>query len=339
MRVNCQPRNVGAYPNILTTLHMARGEVVVSISDDDVAVIEPLLRYLKRMLEDPALVMIQAPWLLTDETQEHAVIGQFYELEGETRLPRGGYLAALAFIIENRVFPECCLLRRSALNSIAGPVPQFTYSYFAMIGHALGQGDVLFCPEPHIAATAISLRGHVGNDEAMGAWDTYRGGLELLASYARQASPGTLGDANAIGGPILAFVCERMAVAARLQAHAENWSNAYQLLRRLHAYGLSPPIDVPTTDVAVLAAVETALLECSQLGATTIVAGDSIPDSVLGRLRPIEGVRVIRPDEVAVGDGRRAYFQVGEASDPSMREQDFGLDMTPVMNRFPPLPA
>src|SRR5215218_9363411 len=32
MRVVRQPRNLGAYPNILTTLREARGEVVVSIS-------------------------------------------------------------------------------------------------------------------------------------------------------------------------------------------------------------------------------------------------------------------------------------------------------------------
>src|SRR3954470_1391496 len=38
MRVTRQPRNLGAYPNILTTLRQAEGEVVVSIADDDLAV-------------------------------------------------------------------------------------------------------------------------------------------------------------------------------------------------------------------------------------------------------------------------------------------------------------
>jgi glycosyltransferase involved in cell wall biosynthesis len=61
MRVIRQPRNLGAYPNILTTLREARGEVVVSISDDDLAIPEQLLNYVQRLRDDPALVMIQAP--------------------------------------------------------------------------------------------------------------------------------------------------------------------------------------------------------------------------------------------------------------------------------------
>src|SRR5437763_13510565 len=70
MRVSRQPRNLGAYPNILTTLHQARGEVVVSIADDDLAIAERLLDYVQRMVDDPALVMIQSPWLLMDETKD-----------------------------------------------------------------------------------------------------------------------------------------------------------------------------------------------------------------------------------------------------------------------------
>src|SRR3954454_22843834 len=77
MRVSRQPRNVGAYPNILTTLHRARGEVVVSIADDDLAIPDQLIAYARRMAEDPALVMVQAPWLLMDETKDNAITGKF----------------------------------------------------------------------------------------------------------------------------------------------------------------------------------------------------------------------------------------------------------------------
>lgn len=341
MRVSRQPRNVGAYPNILTTLHQARGEVLVSISDDDLMITETLLGHLRRMQADPALVMIQAPWLLVDETKDGAVIGKFYDFESETRFGAGQYAPCLGFLIDNHVFPECWLMRRAAMLSIAGPTPRFTHSYFAMLAHALGKGDVLFSPEPHIAATAVSkgANSHVGNREAMESWDIYRGGLELLASYARQADPGSMPDAAAIGSSILAFVCERMSVAARLQAAARNWANAYEILRRLHAYGLMPPIGVDHDDVARLAAIETAFLECSQLGASEIVVGDNIPEHILERLHPIEGVRRLRPGEVGAGDLKRAYCQVGEASDASMRPQDFGCDIVVTMSRFPTFPA
>ena len=182
MRVTRQPRNVGAYPNILTTLHQARGEIVVSIADDDLAIVDQLVAYVRRMASDPAVVMIQAPWLLMDETKDNAVIGKFYDLKGETRFQSGQFGACFAFVIEHHVFPECWLIRRPALPSIAGPVPRFTYSFFWMLANALGKGDVLFCPEPHLAATAIhaGAGSQVGNTEAMESWDVYRGGLEWL---------------------------------------------------------------------------------------------------------------------------------------------------------------
>ena len=337
MRVTRQARNVGAYPNILTTLHQARGEVVVSIADDDMAVPDQLFAYVRRMVDDPALVMIQAPWFLTDETRGDAVIGQFYELPGETRFGSGQYAACLGFVIQHHIFPECWLMRRSALPSIAGPSPRFAYSFFWMLAHALGKGEVLFCPDPHIAATAVSrgAGGQVGNAEAMESWDSYRGGLEVLASYARQSSPDTFADAAGVGAAITVFVNERMAVAARLQAQAGNWSNAYQLLRRMHAYGVTPTIGFPSSEVAVLAAIETALLECSQRGASEIVIGDTLPEHALGRIKPIEGVRMIRPDAVRPDDVRRAYCAVGGEPDPSMRPQDFRVDVIAAMERFP----
>ena len=158
-------------------------------------------------------------------------------MPGEWRFESGQYGNCLAFLIQNHIFPECWVMRRSAMASIAGPNTKFTYSFFAMLAHALGKGAVLFSPEPHLMATAVSRGADVqaGNSEAMESWDSYRGGLELMASYARQFNPGALPDAAAVGGAILSFVCERMAVAARLQAAAKNWSNAYQILRRLHA--------------------------------------------------------------------------------------------------------
>jgi hypothetical protein len=337
MRVTRRPTNVGAHPNILTTLHQARGEVIVSISDDDMAVPDQLMAYVRRMIDDPSLVMIQAPWLLVDETRDGAVTGQFYRLDGESRFGRGDYAGCLGFVIERHVFPECWLMRRSALASIAGPVPRFAYSYFCMLANALGMGDVLFCPEPHIAATAVSMgdNAHVGNTEAMEAWDTYRGGLEMLASYARQTNPAALADPNTLGASIHTFVSERMAVAARLHGHAGNWADAYQLLRRLHAYGFNPTIGFDRNEVAILAAVEMALLECRQRGAGVIVVGETLPDHVLERLNPVEGARITRPDGVGPGDATRAYCSVGGAAEPSMREGDFIFDIVPTMDRFP----
>jgi hypothetical protein len=187
-------------------------------------------------------------------------------------------------------------------------------------------------------ATAVSAgaeSGQVGNREAMESWDLYRGGLEVLASYARQFNPGAFPDAAAVGNSILAFTCERMTVAARLQAHARNWAGAYELLRRLHAYDFTPHIGFDHDDVARFAAIETAFVECAQLGASEIVVGDTVPDHILAQMNPIDGARLIRPGEVGPGDLRRAYCVLEAEPDASMRPQDFSCDILKVMERFP----
>ncbi len=341
MRISRKPRNVGVYPNILTTLYQARGEVIVSIADDDMAIPDQLLTYVQRMKDEPALVMIQAPWLLMDETQDNAVTGKFYDFDGELHFERGQFSNCLGFVIQKHVFPECWLMRRSALPIIAGPTPRFTYSFFAMLAHALSKGDVLFCPDPYLLATSVSkgANAHIGNVEAMESWDVYRGGLELLASYARQFNPGSMPDAGSLGEAIQSFVFERMVVAARLQVQARRWSNAYQILRRLHAYDLMPNIGLCQDDVARLAAIETALLECSQRGASEIIVSDNVPEDLLSLMTPIEGARFIRGDAIGASDLVRAYCLLEEPPTSSMRAQDFTCDIAQTMQRFPVFPS
>ncbi|MBS0363743.1 MAG: glycosyltransferase family 2 protein [Proteobacteria bacterium] len=337
MRVSRRPRNLGAYPNILTTLRQARGEVVVSIADDDLAIPEQLVAYARRIADDPALVMIQAPWLLMDETRDGAITGKFYDFPGETRFSAGQFGNCLAFVLTHHVFPECWLARRSALAAIAGPQPRFTYSFFNLLAGALARGDVLFSPEPHLMATSVTRAGasQVGNREAMESWDLYRGGLEAMASYARQFNPGALPDAAGLGAAIVGFVAERMVVAAKLQVHARRWSRAYEILRRLYAYEIRPEVGADADDVARLAAIETALRECAERGAQEIVVGDSIPQHVLDLLTPPEGVALVRPNALGGPGIPRGWCQIGEAAEGPAGPDDIVCDVVPAMDRFP----
>jgi len=337
MRVSRQSQNVGAYPNILETLRRARGEVVVSIADDDLMIAEPLLAYVQRMIDEPDLVMIQAPWFLMDETKGGAVTGQFYHLEAEQGFRRGQFANCLGFILQNDLFPECWIIRGSALARINGPNPKFAYSFFALLANALLQGEVLFCPEPYLLVTSVSEGDnvHVGNGEAMEAWDIYRGGLELLASYARQFNPGVLPDAGSLGDAIQAMIFNRMAVAAKLQVHARNWSNAYEILRRLHAYEILPNIGMDQAALARLAAVEVSLLELVQRGATEIVVSANVSDEVLAGFNVADGVRLIRTGGVSPEDERRGYLRLDEPEPTFMRPQDISCDVVATMARFP----
>lgn len=339
MRVSRRPRNLGAYPNILTTMRQALGEVVVAIADDDLAIPDQLFDYVRRMVDDPGLAMIQAPWLLMDETRDGAITGKFYDFDGEMRFQAGQFGACVAFVLTHHIFPECWLIRRSALAGIVGPQPRFTYSFFNMLALALLRGEVLFSPEPYLKATAITKAApgqvQAGNREAMESWDLYRGGLEAMASYARQFNPGALPDAAGLGAAITSFVTERMVVAAKLQVHARQWSQAYEILRRLWAYEIAPAVGADPDDVARLAAIETALRECAERGATEIVVGDSIPQHILDLLSAPEGTTLVRPAEAGAPAGLRGWCQIGEAPEGPAGPDDIVCDIVPAMDRFP----
>lgn len=337
MRVVRQSSNIGAHANIMWTFYQARGQIVVSISDDDMMVPHQLLNYVRRMEADRDLVMLQAPWFLLDETRDNAIIGKFYDLPAERRFGEGEHAPCLEFLLNGHIFPECWLLRTDAVSRVIGARHRYAYNYFNMLTRALSLGDVLFAPDPHITATAIAKgqNAHVGNGEVMEGWDMYRGGLELLASYAQAARPGSL-NGPALAHAIQMFTLSRMQVAARFHAMAQNWSSTWHLTRRIHAYGVTCDIGIDHANLATLAALETALDECSQLGADRVVMEGGISDRVLEQLKVPEGLTLGRPG-LAAGDRAIAYCGTGKLPEQHRPGLDFAYDLTATLHRFPAL--
>ena len=103
-----------------------------------------------------------------------------------------------------------------------------------------------------------------------------------------------------------------------------------------HPEMFQPHIGVDHDDVARLAAVETALVECAQRGAEEIVVGEAIPAHVLDRMNPIAGSAFVRADGLGSHHVKRAYCGVGEP-DPAL-QVDFSCDIVPAMDRFPIFP-
>ncbi len=146
MRVVRQRENIGAHNNILFCFHQARGEIVVNIADDDMMVPHQLMNYVRRMRENPGLVMVQAPWFLVDETQGGAITGKFYDFDGERTFARGDYAQCLQFMINHHVFPECWLLRTDAVPQVIGLPHRFAYNYFNKL--TLRSASATCCSRP-----------------------------------------------------------------------------------------------------------------------------------------------------------------------------------------------
>jgi len=183
--------NSGLLSNYAFAMQRARGHYAVFLGDDDLLIPEKVVEYLRIMVDDKNIGMIQAPWLLVDGRPGGGDMQPFYHLSYPTRHTKGDFRSMLEFILDKHVFPEFMIIRRDVLTkSISSPTP-FIFWAFLYTTRALDKADVLFMPEPFARVTAVSNdpRLQQGNKECMFQWDSYRGGLEYLASQALRDNP------------------------------------------------------------------------------------------------------------------------------------------------------
>jgi hypothetical protein len=142
--------------------------------------------YVARLEGDPALGMIQAPWMEVDARSGERDMGPFYSIPTEFRFLKGNHAGLGDFILERHVFPEFMIIRREILvRSISSACP-FIFWAFLFTARALAHADLLFVPAPFARVTALSddPRLRQGNSETMFKWDHYRGGVEYIAGLA-----------------------------------------------------------------------------------------------------------------------------------------------------------
>lgn len=333
-----QAENIGAYGNFLYCYRQARGEFVIWVGDDDLLVPDTVVRYLERMSACPDIAMVQAPWLLIDETRDNAAIGTFYKLDREVLFERGEHARCLDFLLARHVFPEWFILRTDTAPDVIEPGNPFVFHYFAHLARALAVGQVLFAPEPYARVTAVSkgANNHNGNSETMDGWDRFRGGIEFFASF---MEPAPLAEAAA-SLPLLQrfqdFALTRMQVAATLHAGAGNWSTTYHLDRRLRAYGRQAVEPDMRPVVAGLAALETLVGEARIQARSFLVLDDMIADGVLSGLSPhIRQAIIRRHDPRAAGPQPKAFALMQPPPADLLGPDDIVLDLAAAFRRCP----
>ena len=304
-------RNSDAYANLMTGFHHARGRLVLFLGDDDYLIAEKLAEYVAIMLEQPDIAMLQAPWFMLDESKDNAIMGQFYYLEEPARFFKGEIAPAFQLILERHIFPEVAIYRRDPLMSIVELPYSQSFWAFVWLKRALTHGDVVFMTEPFARYTAISIGDthHIGNQEVMIAWDTYRGGLEyaLASVISDENMPQNLRGAFKFA--VDQFVTSRMTVAVDLHVHARNWVIVYLLNQRLMFAGANKYNSEQMAWIGAMAGLQSAVQEAVRLGCGKITIADQIPHDLIHHLpqkeqamltRDIEGSEVIGPWKTAM---------------------------------------
>jgi glycosyltransferase involved in cell wall biosynthesis len=329
-------KNSGFLSNYAYAMQRARGRYAVFLGDDDLLIPERVVEYIRMMESDTDLGVIQAPWLLVDGRPGGGDMMPFYRLPHQVRHAKGNFQSMLDMILDYHVFPEFMIIRRDVLSkAISSPTP-FIFWAFLFTTRALDKADVQFMTEPFVRVTAISddPRLQQGNKECMFQWDTYRGGLEYLASQALRINNVPPDYRERLLGRITAFMLQRQSVALRLHVTAQNWVESYIMYHRIAAYHPTPLPPETYGQICKLAGIVTAANEAAAFCDETVVLDPIITDTTLSLLPASLQQRLTRTMPEDNRDKPRAWLRFAPEFPPRPKSKDGIFDIMSYVEPF-----
>ncbi|MGX5668961.1 glycosyltransferase family 2 protein [Rhizobium daejeonense] len=329
-------KNSGFVSNYAFAMRRARGRYAVFLGDDDLLIPEKVVEYVRIMETDPGIGMVQAPWMLVDARPGRGDMGPFYPVPGPTRFAKGDFKGLLGFILGHHAFPEFLIIRRDVLQkTISGATP-FIFWAFLFTTRALDKTDILFMPEPFARVTAVSddPRLQQGNNECMFQWDTYRGGLEYLASQMWKDKFPTTQERFDLTQQIIQFMHHRQTVALRLHIQAKNWVEAYVLYHRMSAYSSAKLQGASIDLIQKLAGASLAATEAAGFSNLPIIVDPLVTSDIVDLLPEKVKERLTR--DVPAGDdgAARAWLRLDPRFGEPLKRQDAAFDISSYIEQF-----
>lgn len=243
-----QTENVGPEANLMAAYHLARGEYVVYLADDDRLEVEGLRQVLEFMEENQDVGVCHCPWELWDDVEQKSQ-GLFYEVKSPRVFGRADSLGLCDFVLGNHIFPEICVYRAEIMRRMMY-MPHRTYWAFVHLINVLSYAQVAFLPIPYYRFitrhSSEERREQHGNKQVVtgAGWDAYRGGLEAMIhqAFRLQGVPGIPEKSRLqIAQSVQSFINMRMQVALRLLIRDKDFIAANDVLIRLLVANAVPP--------------------------------------------------------------------------------------------------
>ncbi|MBR0557904.1 glycosyltransferase family 2 protein [Ciceribacter sp. L1K23] len=327
--------NGGGWPNLANAFGHARGEYALYLADDDLLIWDNLKAVIDHLDENPDMVVCHAPWSLYDAIADKD--GRlFYHVETPRRFPRWNFLALFSFITERHIFPEICVYRTEALRTIYVE-RHFCFWAFAFLAHAIDIGAVGFLDKPFyrsVTRTAIARGVQAGNEEAMHAWDRYKGGLEYLLYLGSLRKQIDLGPENKarFDRACTTLTLERMTVALRMWFSKKDFPKAYEVYARLcyNGFGHIPEVKDIGEKLPLMCAVQSLAHKVNAAPDIRLLALDGVTDiqSLAGLLFELgldPRISVIAPptEQVAAFVSHTAVFTADSSRRTHFEQQGF----------------
>lgn len=244
-------RNYGPDDNRVLLHRESKGLIQAFVADDDDLILAEVSTITDRMMADPEIGVIFAPWMLYDRVAQRPQ-GTFFSLDQDIIIERGDYEALLSLILKHHIFPESLFVRSEVIHRSSGFIHLLAYWAFVQATEYLDLGKVAFFKEPYyVSITRHSLddnRQQMGHIEAQDGWDRYRGGLEYILSRIPHAAL-TPEKRLSFLQEIQKFTAMRMNVALQLRIRAgRDPIDSYYIASRISGMGfpemLPQPFDI-----------------------------------------------------------------------------------------------
>jgi hypothetical protein len=185
-----------------------------------------------------------------------------------------------------------------------------------------------------VTAVSDDPRLQQGNTECMYQWDTYRGGLEYIASLGWQEKAPSERERLSVSDAVARFMNIRQSVALGLQMSARNWVEAYILYHRMSAHGPVQLQDISIEVVRALAGATVAATEANEYGTEAAIVDPAIGDDLLGLLSPKLQGRLTRELPAAGDDSPRAWLRIDPAFGEPMKPGSTAFELPTYLNQF-----
>lgn len=234
-----QDTNIGPHPNLAFAYEQSRSPFTMYLADDDLIDVGGLGAALDKLLSDPEIVALYAPWTLVDLVNNKTVT-KFYDIPADTKVMRGNFLHLLSLILQNHIFSEISIFKTEAFRRLFPTPAAGAHWAFTVPGEYLSLGNVMFCKTPFYKSVTNYFPGvqreQLGVEEVETAWDDYRGGLEHLLGLCMANM--TEKNLEILNNSIREFVTLRMSVALRIRiAKQRDPIESYYLASRLRGLG------------------------------------------------------------------------------------------------------
>ena len=323
-----QKFNVGPEHNLATSYRMATGEYCIYLADDDRLIPEIVSQVVAYMDAHPTVAVVHSPWELWDDIAKRS-FQPFYHVAQEQIFSKGSAVDMFNMVLQNRIFPETCVYRTSAVHRMH-TVPFNVYSPYLLLAHVLDYGDVAFLPQPFYRQLMLGVvpkpEEHLGVQWTVTRRDSYAAGFEYLAQKSfRHFGVGSVPAAQVemLQKMVLGYNVNQLSHGVRLLFGMKNYRGAYEFMVRQQANGTCNEVQAAERRAFL---IERASIQClietfEVITAIEEIALFRVRDTeqkleLFREQRPSLQVKTLSPEDVGrVADPERMMVLVGSEQD------------------------